>query len=282
MKQDSNDIKSEIKNCITASETRILWNLEGLSKRITEAEEANKNIIRKIEYIERTTKKNNIIIYGIECDGFDLVSIINKLKILLKVDLNIGHINNSYKLGKFNSSPIKIEFISYLKKLEILKNCKNLKGTNIRITSDLTELQREENKVLTTHLKLARANTSDTSYIKGDKLYVNNIAYTAQSLTIKDASTEPEGNKHQNSAPQTPTITREVNTKEVSTKTVNTKEIQNLQRPSGSGDKKTDINEEKRTQKEVVTNQTPKNKPEKHNRDPQPNLRPRLGSKNNK
>ncbi|KAG5868238.1 hypothetical protein JTB14_028842 [Gonioctena quinquepunctata] len=102
--------------------------------------------------------------------------------------------------------PVKIEFISYLKKTEILKQTKKLKGTGIAISHDLTFKQRHEQKILKTFLNRARENPSDHSYIKRNKLYVNSKAYTVEELQEISYSEERSEEHNTYSAPATPNI----------------------------------------------------------------------------
>lgn len=98
----------------------------------------------------------------------------------MEVDVGVSDFNNTYPLNNTEKPPVKIEFLSYLKKLEILRQCKKLKGTGVAIAHDLTFDQRREKRILRAYLNKAREEPADRSYIKGIKLYINDRVYTVE------------------------------------------------------------------------------------------------------
>lgn len=207
--------RTELKNTIDASETRLLLKIEELKSRLNTLEEENLNLKNKIENLETRDKKNNIIVFGINKpeDTLSPQYICQKLNHLLDIDLTELDLNNAYPLGNSENSPIKVEFVRYLKKDTVLQNCHKLKGTNISISHDLTFKQRSENKTLRRHLQLARQN-EDTCYIKKNKLYVNGKSYTPQELENTNVIENIECNT--NSVPATPILQELVQNKAIS------------------------------------------------------------------
>lgn len=136
--------KSELKNIIEASETRLLLKVEELKSRLNILEKENLFLKNKLENLENTNKKNNIIVYGLRTPEHKITPeyICEKLNLLLSVDLKESDINNAYCLGVSETSPVKVELISYIKKLNILQNGYKLKGTKVFIAHDLTFKQR--------------------------------------------------------------------------------------------------------------------------------------------
>ncbi|KAJ8965829.1 hypothetical protein NQ314_003876 [Rhamnusium bicolor] len=175
--------RTELKNTIDASETRLLQKIEELNKRLNTLEKENLNLKTKIEILETRDKKNNIIIFGINkpVDTISPQFICQKLNHLLDTDLTELDLNNAHSLGNSENSPIKVEFVRYLTKNTVLQNCHKLKGIDISISHDLTFQQRRENKTLRKHLQLTRQR-EDVCYIKNNKLYVNGKTYTPQDL----------------------------------------------------------------------------------------------------
>lgn len=104
----------------------------------------------------------------------------------MQVELSEQDINDFYSLGKNEDSPIKIEFTTYIKKKYLLKNCHKLKDTNIFITHDLTEKQREEKKLLRKHLRIAKKDTDKSCYIKNNKLHIDDTVLTLEELKNLD------------------------------------------------------------------------------------------------
>ncbi|CAG9822919.1 unnamed protein product [Phaedon cochleariae] len=196
--------KKEIKNAIEASEVRLLMKIETFSEKIKKLEKENTELKEKIETLERNGKKNNIVVFGLtkKFEDLSVDNICNQLNKILDVEINISDINNLYRLGKAENSPIKIEFLSTFTKINILRNCKKLKGTNITISADLTKTQQERIKILRNFLTKLRSTGENRCYIKGERLYSNNTVYTVEDILEIEQSSE--SSQVINSAPQTP------------------------------------------------------------------------------
>lgn len=128
-----------------------------------------------------------------------------EIKKLLDIDVSEADINNFYSLGNKENCPLKLEFVSHLKKVSILRNAKKLKGTNISIANDMTTKQREENKILRKHLFIAKQNNNNTCYIKKNQLYINNKIYTAHELKQLEDTDDKISQLQPKSTPETPT-----------------------------------------------------------------------------
>lgn len=138
--------RQELRSLIEAVEVRITLKIEDLNRRINTLEFKNAENTDRIERLERKSRENNIIIFGLESKPENISTDFIKCEIKKLVDVNIteGDLNNFYPLGKAKNPPIKIEFTSFLKKTEVLKNAKNLKGTRVSMVRDLTFKQRQE------------------------------------------------------------------------------------------------------------------------------------------
>lgn len=194
--------RREIKSAIEASEARLLMKVEEQKQKANQLEKENIFLKNKVEILERNLKKNNIIIFGLENQDTSSLAITEKLSTLLGVVVRESDLNNSYPVGKTEKPPVKVEFISYLKKLDILKQCRKLKGTGITISHDLTLEQRREHKILKHYLNKSRENPTHRSFIKGNKLYVNDTVYTVNELEEINNSEEQKAS----SAPATPNL----------------------------------------------------------------------------
>ncbi|KAL3271871.1 hypothetical protein HHI36_022341 [Cryptolaemus montrouzieri] len=106
---------------------------------------------------------------------------ISKLNELLEIEFNGDRFDNMYKLGNSSSSPVKVEFISYLTKSLVLNKRFKLKGSNVYNNSDLCEEDREREKVLKNHLKEARTKNHKT-YINNWNLYVNGEQFNVEDV----------------------------------------------------------------------------------------------------
>ncbi|KAG5889785.1 hypothetical protein JTB14_004528 [Gonioctena quinquepunctata] len=191
--------KREIKFAIGASESKLLLKIEELNHRVVNLEIEN----NKIEALKITTEKNNIIIFGLEdSEEVSPSTVCKDIKKLLDVEVHISDLNISYKLRTQGRNLLKVELVSYLKKLEVVKQCRKFKGTSIGISNNLTYKQRCENKILRNYLNKARQNPADNSYMKSNILYINNVAYTVEEL-VKNENSYLEERKA-SSAPPTP------------------------------------------------------------------------------
>ncbi|KAG5883706.1 hypothetical protein JTB14_007425 [Gonioctena quinquepunctata] len=103
--------------------------------------------------------------------------------------------------------PILLEFVRYIKKQGILAKANNLKGSRIGIANDLITEDREINKTLTKHYRLAKEKNYEAEIYEG-YLYMNGKKYSAEQLEKQTTDIEtPEKNQRNYlsySAPPTP------------------------------------------------------------------------------
>lgn len=183
---------------------RLSDKIDSFVDRITKLEQANEILAGNIDYNDKYRRKNNICIYGFEPDSnIDQLVLLKQIQEFFRDKLGIivndHEVNNVYLLGRERKT-IKVEFVSYLKKVQVLNNSKKLKGTEVYISHDLSLEQRRDRKILNEHLKLARQRKY-YAYIKGNVLVVNGDRYTAEKL--KGGFVFKEHIKS-NSAPPTP------------------------------------------------------------------------------
>ena len=114
---------------------------------------------------------------------------LNKIKELLDIEILQRDINNIFQIKSDQIAPIKIEFVSYLKKQTVLKNANKLKGKNIFISQDLIYEDRKDRKLLQTHLKAARSKNLYAK-IKGNSLQINDDIYTIEQLQKIDIGSD--------------------------------------------------------------------------------------------
>lgn len=170
--------------------------------------------------LEWRNRKNNVIVFGLQGGSTDIIQhTLDKINHLLGLNLEKRDVNNVYRLGRNENSPIKIEFISFLRKLELFKNkerLKLLKGEHISITNDLCEEDRGVHKVLVEHLKEARRDNK-RARIRGNKLQIENVWYTAKDLGMKDSSLETTSDSYESSSEESETEDRDSKITEGST-----------------------------------------------------------------
>lgn len=155
--------------------------------RVSTLEEENKKLVEKAERTEKKLKLNNLIFYGIpeeESTNEDLIRTVRKLlNDKFSININIIEINNLYRLGKKGNQnrPTLVSLTSFLRKQEILRNGKKLKGSGIIVTEDYTEKTLEERKILVPYYKEARLRNKRT-ILKGSQLIIEGKAFTCQDL----------------------------------------------------------------------------------------------------
>lgn len=214
--KQSRDIKEHIDKEIYEIKKTFEENLE---RKNSEWENKYLQLKNDYEKLEKELKKNNIVIFGLDSAAQDLGTFaINSLNHHLGLNLTLSDINNVYAFGKQSSKkPIIVKFISYLRKQEVLRNSKKLKGTGISVAEDLSLDERKENKILRQHLIKARKQKLNAT-IKNRKLIVNGQKYTAQQLAEEEeedisseentVNNEVAQTSRSNSAPSTPNINR--------------------------------------------------------------------------
>ncbi|CAG9761797.1 unnamed protein product [Ceutorhynchus assimilis] len=146
--------------------------------------------------LERRVRKNNILIFGFTPETSNNIynETVEKLNSLLSLNLSLKEVNNIYRLGNKENSPIVVEFLSFIRKLDIFKDkekLKNLKNLKISIANDLCPSDREEQKILLKHLRKNRDNNIECT-IKGFKLQIGNNSYSAKDLVEANTNTNSD------------------------------------------------------------------------------------------
>ena len=195
-----------IKNLIEASETRLLLKLEEHSLRLTGIEEDLSTLQDNIEHLDQNQRKNNIFIFGLDIEEAEnhIEVVLDRLNQLLNLKLAVSNINNLYCVKNIQNKPIKIEFLSYLQKLDLLKQCYKLKGTKISIVHDLTYKERQDNVILKRHYKLAKDAGENNCKLRRGELIVDGKRYTAADLRNSEEAENINTGKKAASAPNTP------------------------------------------------------------------------------
>ncbi|KAJ8937999.1 hypothetical protein NQ318_015496, partial [Aromia moschata] len=201
----------EIKNDIATIKKDLsvqMLKIDNLNIKIVALEQEKSELKKKLSAIERKSKRNNFIIFGVDEDVIEILSfILNIITEKLNTSIVNQDINNIYRVGQRGvqkSRPILLELVSNLKKQEIVKQLYKLKGTGIFFSNDLLPQDREENKVLHHQLKLAKEKQYNAKIIK-NKLIVNGESYSYQELTNKNKHDDDYNKQNTNhSASATP------------------------------------------------------------------------------
>ncbi|XP_030745269.1 uncharacterized protein LOC115883756 [Sitophilus oryzae] len=181
--------------------------IEILEERCTKIEE------NQIKF-ERFIKRKNLIIFGARYnkDNNNILQFtLDLLQKYLNVQITENDIDNIYTLNNVSSKngpPIKVEFVTNLKKNLIIGNCYKLKNTEISIAQDLSYEDRQERKILQEHLRQARAKNYSAKILSNNRLQINGDIYTTNQL--KATSNEvilQEESRSLSTKPQSPNPT---------------------------------------------------------------------------
>lgn len=184
-----------------------------INSKVENLEKENQELKKRVLATERKTKRNNIIIFGVNEDITDILSFIIKLIAdTLQVSCTVGDINNIYRIGQKSVEkprPIILELISNLKKQKIFHVINKLKGTGITFSNDQIPEDREEHTFLYQQLKIAKQKQYNAKIVR-NKLVVNGESYTYEDL--KNSSINPPNQISEifknNSAPATPVFSK--------------------------------------------------------------------------
>ncbi|CAH1102138.1 unnamed protein product [Psylliodes chrysocephalus] len=104
---------------------------------------------------EKKLRRNNICIFGFEHKNGSLTEALTKfIKDQLKINIGINDINYCYPINKNTESKIIIlKLVTFHKKREILQNTRQLQGTGIYFSDDLTRsAKKRKNSSITLRL----------------------------------------------------------------------------------------------------------------------------------
>ncbi|XP_045455045.1 uncharacterized protein LOC123664559 [Melitaea cinxia] len=135
------------------------------------------NLEKKVEYLKRDKKSNNIIIHGLNEDEKSIPDLLNKVKKHFLDELNLKledwEVNKIYRIGKSNNNnkprPTVLVLVCGWKKSEIMRNKKKLR--ELYITEDYSKETLEKRKALQSKVAEERKK-GNFAFIKYDKLVV--------------------------------------------------------------------------------------------------------------
>lgn len=215
IKCENEKCKNEIKEHIEHENIKLLGSLKEQKEKISELENKYESLWKRTLDLERRSRKNNVIVFGLELNAqVNITSLVlDKLNNSLEINITERDLSDIFPLNNNSNPPIKLEFVSHRTKDLIFKNVSKLKGTNIAIRHDMCYEDRLDNKVLVKHLKAAREKQF-TAKIKGNKLIINGDPYSAIQLKEAEEEEELDANavrqnpkkreREANSAPSTP------------------------------------------------------------------------------
>ncbi|KAG5882981.1 hypothetical protein JTB14_026439 [Gonioctena quinquepunctata] len=144
--------------------------LQSVCTKVSILEEENYKLKKEIQNLDRKQRRNNIVVFGIETK--DKLESLSHLSDTLEVPIKLSDTDNIYSFEtKNNKRIIKIELLSYWKKIDIQKNVYKLKNKNIFVANDLSPEDQIIHKNLRSHLNTAKNHDIKAS-IRNNKLII--------------------------------------------------------------------------------------------------------------
>lgn len=150
---------------------------------------------KKIEYLEKEKKKNNILVFGLEETEKSSLELFQQMQEIikekLKITLESNDVSKIHRIGLNKENkirPVLIAFTNNWKRSEILKKKKSLK--EIYVTEDFPKEVMEKRRELKPKLMEERAK-GNFAYLKYDQLIVKE-GYPNKEKRKRDQSTSPE------------------------------------------------------------------------------------------
>ena len=166
-----------------------------LQVQLTQVQSENIKLLQTIDILESKSRKNNVIIFGVDEqeNGESPVTTVENICQTLDVDINQGTISDAYRVGRNKGKrPIVCTVSSFRKKTEIMQ--KNKSNGQFAILHDLTKKERREKKELKKHLDDARSR-GHRAYIRHGNLIINGLTFTREELLGNAAVPLPEDKK---------------------------------------------------------------------------------------
>lgn len=137
-----------------------------------------------MESLEKQIRRKNLIIKGIvdEEKEEELITkekveaVLSKMGIKIEIESETEEIRRIGKYIEGRARPVIIKLMKFNKKIEILKNSNNLKGTEIWIDEDYPKEVQEERRQLIPIMKTAREQ-GQKAQLRYNKLIINNELY---------------------------------------------------------------------------------------------------------
>lgn len=144
---------------------------------------AIENLESKIDDLENRSRRNNLIIYGLNEEQDETSEMLEKTvnqKVIKDIlEMNPVEIERVHRIGKPDPNktrPIIFKLLDWRQKSQILARGRKLKDTGVSIGEDFSKRVRDIRKKLWASAKTNRENQEKVS-LAFDKLYINKRAY---------------------------------------------------------------------------------------------------------
>ncbi|XP_029822697.2 uncharacterized protein LOC115308770 [Ixodes scapularis] len=174
---------------------------------IADIQQANKLQERRLVELENRSRKDNLVIFGIEeqpgetGDSLKDKVINNLFKTTLKVTVN--SVDRLHRLGRHvpeKTRPVILHFQDHSEKMSVLKNCHLLKGSKVSVRHDLSQETIRTRKLLWTSAQPDKQNDAKV-FLVHDKLHVNGDIYAWDDSTQTRVKLPSSSKKRVSTAP---------------------------------------------------------------------------------
>lgn len=149
--------------------------LAGLEKSIA-------HLCHKINDLEDRSRRNNLLIFGVsETDGETPTVLYEKIDKLFRevLEVDVKTIERLHRVGRrvsHKDRPVILKVYDYREKIDILRNCRKLKGTAFSVSEDFCDRTRDVRKKLWESAKDERNQGSSVRLVY-NKLIVNGVTF---------------------------------------------------------------------------------------------------------
>lgn len=191
MQNDMTEMRTQLSAESSDIKSHIDMKFKYIDEKFKNVESRLDNQEKRLYFIEKQIRHRNLIIFGIpesEKSYFELEDIVIKfLSDELNIVCEIRDIESVQRIGKKDKKvrPIRVVFSTFHKKLEILKNKKNIKNKNCYVTEDYPASVLNKRKQLNEQAKLEREK-GNRVVIKYDKLIILSNTSDGQRTNYKN------------------------------------------------------------------------------------------------
>lgn len=143
----------------------------------------------KIDDLENRSRRNNLIIYGLNENERETPQELHNAVIgdlfSNKLGVSVSSSERIHRLGKKTSNrtrPVIVKFFNYNDKLAVQRNCRRLKGSSLSVSEDFSERIRVIRKKLWDSSADDRARGDKVTLVY-DKIRIGNTLYTWDELS---------------------------------------------------------------------------------------------------
>ena len=148
--QIKEECKNYIKSEVEKAEGRLMSKIDNKD---SEKDKKIKELDDRMERMEKNERRNNVILWGAKAEVEDMEQVARDT-IVVKMGVEVG----IEKVWLIKDKAIGVKVKNYEEKMKIFEKRKLLKGTDIVLGDDLTEKERELQKILKIEAEKARKN----------------------------------------------------------------------------------------------------------------------------